>query len=65
MDVNDRVYATDLVTGEEIGDEAPCMWFAACENPANGLREGPIGDGQYGPIPICKRCNDRLERLMS
>lgn len=52
-----RVYANDDV------QEAPCMWFAKCTNPANGLRNGPIGNGEFGDIPICKRCDDKLERL--
>jgi hypothetical protein len=52
----------DVATG---GDEfcLPCMWFALCENDAETTRRGPIGDGKFGDIPICHRCNDRVERL--
>lgn len=41
----------------------PCQWFALCENDATTTRRGPIGDGKFGPVPICDRCNDRIERL--
>lgn len=64
LDINDRVYAHDENTGKQLSKiEAPCMWFAKCENVANGLREGPIGNGKFGPIPICQRCDDKIERL--
>ena len=48
---------------EGIEECAPCMWFARCTNDANGLRRGPIGNGEFGEIPICKRCDDRLEAM--
>lgn len=47
------------------GNTAPCMWFARCDNPANGLRNGPIGGGTFGDIPICQRCDDMVERMSS
>ena len=59
LNAEDRVYAED----SDILTAAPCMWFAKCENDANGLRQGPIGNGEFGPIPICKRCDDRIDRL--
>ena len=32
--------------------EVPCMWFAKCDRPANG-----VGDaGPLGHLPICRRC---------
>ena len=42
-----------------------CAWFARCTNPANGLRRGPIlgSEDGFGPIPICQRCDDKIERL--
>lgn len=63
FDINDRVYAHDSFTGVDDDTEAPCMWFALCKNPANGLREGPVGNGAFGPIPICQRCDDKIARL--
>ena len=57
MNIEDRVYA------EGIDEPAPCMWFALCDNDANGLRTGPIRGGGFGDIPICKRCDDKIERL--
>lgn len=36
--------------------EAPCMWFARCTNPANG-----VGDaGPAGHVPVCKRCAEHV-----
>lgn len=37
-----------------------CMWFAMCENEAEYTVRGPIGDGQFGLIPVCGRCVDKL-----
>jgi hypothetical protein len=55
LNIGDRVYGN--------GGEQPCMWFAMCRNPANGLRTGPIGGGKMGGVPICQRCDDKVERL--
>ncbi len=33
-----------------------CHWFAACTNPANGLRPHPV----LGPVPICHRCDEKM-----
>jgi hypothetical protein len=58
LDIHARVYAENV---PELADqEAPCMWFALCDNPANGLRDA----GPLGMIPICKRCDDKMERLV-
>lgn len=35
-----------------------CEWFLLCENPATTTRAHPKGD-----IPICTRCDDKIERL--
>lgn len=40
-----------------------CQWFALCVRFATTVRRGPIGDGKFGPIPICDRCNERVENL--
>jgi len=32
--------------------QAPCMWFALCTNPANGVADA----GPLGHRPICQRC---------
>lgn len=52
MDADNRVFNND---NAEVG----CQWFAKCRNPANGLRSNPI----LGDVPICKRCDDKCERL--
>lgn len=52
FDINDQVV-------DEAGNAAICMWFAKCANPANGLRPHPI----LGPVPTCKRCDDRMNSL--
>jgi hypothetical protein len=49
------VYA-EFVFGSQ---EVPCEWLALCENPANGLRDHPV----LGEVPICQRCDDKVERL--
>ena len=54
LDINDRVFAP----GDE-ENEVPCQWFLKCLNPANGLRDHPV----LGPVPICQRCDNRVERL--
>jgi hypothetical protein len=37
-----------------------CMWFALCDNEAEFAVRGPIGDGQFGLIPVCGRCVEKL-----
>lgn len=37
-----------------------CQWMALCENPATLAGWGPIGDGAWGYIPVCERCNGRF-----
>lgn len=61
LDIDARVYAENVP--ELANEAAPCMWFAKCKNPANGLRRGPVGNGEFGEIPICQRCDDKCERL--
>jgi hypothetical protein len=39
--------------GEE---QAPCMWFALCENPALTTEHAP----GCGDVPICERCHRRM-----
>ena len=58
LDINSRVYA-DLGGGNEPPEMAACVWFACCPNPANGLRDHPI----LGDVPICQRCDDRVEKM--
>lgn len=58
LDVDARVYADG-----DPAHELVCMWFAWCDNLANGTRRGPTGGGQFGDIPICQRCDDKVERL--
>ena len=53
LDSDTRVY-------DENNNEATCMWFALCDNPANGLRKGPTGNGDFGEMPICQRCDDKI-----
>ena len=61
LDIDARVYA------DNSDAEAPCMWFARCVKPANGLRNGPIAGtgGGFGDIPICKDHDDWCERMSS
>lgn len=53
LDIDARVYAP--------GSDVPegCHWFALCDNVANGLRDA----GPLGLVPICKRCDDKMERI--
>lgn len=57
LDLSDRVYPPGH--DGESGYEAPCMWFARCANPANGIRQHPV----LHNVPICQRCDDKIERL--
>lgn len=36
--------------------DSMCQWFALCANPATGTLRGPIGNGEFGDVPICDRC---------
>lgn len=42
------------------GEQLVCAWFALCTNGANGAARGPIGNGEFGMIPICDRCAERM-----
>jgi len=37
-----------------------CEWFLLCENFASNTRAHPV----LGDVPICKRCNDKMDRLI-
>lgn len=56
-----RLNVADRVDGDNGMRDVVCMWFAKCTNPANGLRDHPI----LGDVPICQRCDDKIERLSS
>lgn len=36
-----------------------CRWFLRCENTAVTERSHPV----LGQVPICKRCNDKLNAI--
>ena len=36
-----------------------CQWFALCVREAVTTRPHPV----LGDVPICKECNDKIERL--
>lgn len=59
LDPRARVYGENCDGEINGGMPVPCMWFAKCTNEANGLRDG----GPLGDIPICCRCDDRMERM--
>lgn len=40
-----------------------CAWFARCKRQADTVRRGPVGDGEFGEIPICSRCDAKIEAL--
>jgi len=42
------------------GQHLVCSWFALCENAATAAAQGPIGDGEFGMVPICDRCATKL-----
>ncbi|WP_301122969.1 MULTISPECIES: hypothetical protein [Mycolicibacterium] len=54
LDVENRVYPTGFDDDPEC--EAQCLWFALCDNPANGVADA----GPRGPLPVCKRCADQV-----
>lgn len=37
-------------------EDAPCMWFALCDNPAVTTEYTPVA----GDVPICERCHTRM-----
>lgn len=55
------------VDGSETIIDPACKWFAACFNLATTTRYGPAGivDGvaTFGQIPICDRCNSKMEDM--
>jgi hypothetical protein len=53
-DINPRVYTENA---PELDPQ--CQWFALCTNPANGLCDA----GPLGQVPICQRCDDRMEHI--
>lgn len=61
LDLNARVYAT--VDGREMTTPEGCQWFALCDNFANGIRPHPAFAG--GGVPICQRCDDKVERMVA
>jgi hypothetical protein len=62
FDPDARIFYT-TVDGIEQPLPEGCQWFAGCDNFANGVRPHPAFAG--GGVPICKRCNDKVERLES
>lgn len=40
-------------------DRALCAWFLKCDNLATTTRRHPI----LGNVPICERCNNKVENL--
>jgi len=38
-----------------------CEWFALCDNETLLAARGPIGGGEWGYLPVCKRCADRFD----
>lgn len=57
LSTEDRVYPSGFEDDPEF--VTACAWWAKCPNPANGLRDHPI----LGDVPICQRCDDKVERL--
>lgn len=45
-----------IATNDEI---VICAWWALCGNPATGTRPHPI----LGHVPICDRCNQKVEDI--
>jgi hypothetical protein len=37
-----------------------CEWYVMCTNEATGAARGPIGDGEWGYLPVCDRCSTLL-----
>lgn len=54
-----KVYGAAMSNDTEVTSNATCSWFLLCENPATRLREHPI----LGGVPICERCDDKVEKL--
>lgn len=36
-----------------------CQWFLLCKNRATMTRPHPL----LGNVPICKRCNDKMDKI--
>lgn len=50
----------ELAVWQERRENAPpCQWFALCDNAATTTRPNPI----LGEVPICDRCNAKIEAL--
>lgn len=45
----------------EDGKHFMCSWWAWCDNVATLASRGPIGNGEFGMIPVCERCATRFE----
>lgn len=59
LDERNRVFVEGVEPANGGDAEIGCAWFLLCDNPANGLRDHPI----LGPVPICVRCDDKVERI--
>jgi hypothetical protein len=60
--MSDREKLDELVA--EIQDEFPgsvllCAWYLLCDNVATTTRKHPI----LGDVPICSRCDQKIESL--
>lgn len=42
------------------GRQLVCAWFALCTNGAEWTARGPVGNGEFGQIPVCERCAARV-----
>lgn len=48
---------------DHLAADGRCHWFGGCFNKAKTTRRGPIGGGAFGQVPICARCDARVEAL--
>ena len=51
--------AQQVVIAEVLADGQLCEWFALCVREAVTTRPHPV----LGDVPICKECNDKMDRL--